>query len=357
VADLFEPLTLRGTTFRNRLWVSPMCQYSAVEGQPNDWHLVHLGQFAVGGFGLVMTEATAVSPEGRISPGDAGLWHAGQTAGWARVVAFLHAHGAVAGMQLAHAGRKASTRVPWQGEGTVPVEEGGWPPLAPSPVAFPGYVVPAALDEAGLVRVRDDFVAAARRALAAGFDLVEVHAAHGYLLHEFLSPLSNRRDDAYGGSLENRMRLLLEVAAAVRAVWPEDRPVLVRISATDWADGGWTPDEAVVLAGELAGVGVDLVDTSSGGLVPASIPLGPGYQVPFAGRIRREAGVPTASVGLITEADQAQRVVGTGEADAVLLARAALRDPHAPLRWAEQLGQDVSWPSQYLRARPYVRPR
>lgn len=355
--DLFDPITLRGTTFRNRVWVSPMCQYSAVDGLPNDWHLVHLGQFAAGGFGLVMTEATAVLPEGRISPSDTGLWSDAQVPAWTRVVEFLHAHGALAGMQLAHAGRKASTRVPWQGDGTVPAEEGGWATVAPSAVAFEGYAAPVGLDAAGLDGVRAGFVAAARRALVAGFDVVEVHAAHGYLLHEFLSPLANRRTDAYGGSLANRMRLPLEVAAAVREAWPADRPVLVRVSATDWAEGGWTPEETVVLAGELRRLGVDLVDTSSGGLVrSARIPLGPGYQVPFARRVRREAGVPTGAVGLITDAAPAQRVVASGDADVVLLARAALRDPHLPLRWAAELGQEVGWADQYLRARPFPVP-
>ncbi len=352
---LFSPLTLRGATFRNRVFVSPMCQYSSPDGGVTDWHLVHLGSRAVGGAGLVLTEATAVSPEGRISPGDAGIWSDGLAERFAPIVAFIRKQGAAAGVQLAHAGRKASTAAPWLGGGTLPPAAGGWPPLAPSAVPFAdGDPAPAAMTAADLEAVRAQFVAAARRAAAVGFQVVELHAAHGYLLHEFLSPLSNRRDDGYGGSLEGRMRFPLEVAAAVRAAWPEERPLFVRISATDWAAGGWDADEAVQFARRLKETGVDLVDCSSGGLVAnARVPVGPGYQTPFAARIRREAGVASGAVGMITEPAQAEQIVATGEADAVLLARALLRDPYWPLRAAHALGAEGAWPDQYLRARPH----
>ncbi|MDD5562806.1 MAG: NADH:flavin oxidoreductase/NADH oxidase [Thermoanaerobaculaceae bacterium] len=352
---LFSPLTLRGATFRNRVFVSPMCQYSSPDGGVTDWHLVHLGSRAVGGAGLVLTEATAVSPEGRISPGDAGIWSDGLAERFAPIVAFIRKQGAAAGVQLAHAGRKASTAAPWLGGGTLPPAAGGWRPLAPSAVPFAdGDPAPAAMTAADLEAVRAQFVAAARRAAAVGFQVVELHAAHGYLLHEFLSPLSNRRDDGYGGSLEGRMRFPLEVAAAVRAAWPEERPLFVRISATDWAAGGWDADEAVQFARRLKEAGVDLVDCSSGGLVAnARVPVGPGYQTPFAARIRREAGVASGAVGMITEPAQAEQIVATGEADAVLLARALLRDPYWPLRAAHALGAEGAWPDQYLRARPH----
>ena len=351
MTDLFSPLTLRGATLRNRIVVSPMCQYSSTDGLPGDWHLVHLGQFAVGGAGLVLTEAAAVSPEGRISPQDAGLWNDEQAQCWARVVAFVQAQGALAGVQLAHAGRKASTYRPWAPErGSVPVTQGGWPTVAPSAIAFGRYAVPEALDGAGIARVVVDFVAAARRAATAGFDVVELHAAHGYLLHEFLSPLSNTRDDAYGGSFQGRVRLLLEVTEAVREVWRG--PLLVRISADDWTPGGWTLEESVRLAPLLAERGVDLVDVSSGGLHhEQQITVGPGYQVPFAEAVRG-SGVPTGAVGMITEPKQAADIVASGQADLVLLARELLRDPHWPLRAATELGADVTWPPQYDRARP-----
>ena len=351
MSRLFEPLVLRGATARNRVWVAPMCQYSAVDGMPDDWHLVHLGARAVGGAGLVLTEATAVSPEGRISPQDTGIWDDAQAQAWARTAAFVRAQGALAGMQLAHAGRKASARRPWQGRGAVAPEDGGWTPVGPSEQAFPGLAQPAALDEAGIAKVRADFVAAARRADAAGFDVVEVHAAHGYLLHEFLSPLSNTRTDGYGGDLTGRMRLLLEVVEDVRAAWPDAKPLLLRISASDWTDGGWTVEDSVVLAKEAAARGVDLVDCSSGGNVLAEIPVAPGYQVPFAQAVREGAGVATGAVGLITDPQQAEQVVSSGAADAVLLARELLRDPHWPLRAAAVLGADVAWPVQYERAR------
>ncbi len=339
VTHLFSPLTLRGTTVRNRVWLAPMCQYSAVDGVPGEWHLVHLGALASGGFGLLLTEATAVLPEGRITPQDTGLWSDAQVPAWARVVDFVHARGALVGVQLAHAGRKASTYRPWDERvGTVPADEGGWPTLGPSALAFPGYEAPDAMTQRDVDAVVQAFADAARRALAAGFDTVEVHAAHGYLLHEFLSPLSNERSDRYGGPLANRARLLLEVVDAVRGVWPADRPVLVRVSATDWTPGGLTVEEVATVAGWLAEHGVDLVDVSSGGNVPATIPVGPGYQVPLARTVREEAGVPVGAVGLLTTGAEAEQVLADGSADVVLLGRAALRDPMWPLRAAAELG-------------------
>ena len=354
MSALLEPLTLRGVTFRNRAWVSPMCQYSAVDGMPQDWHLVHLGSRAVGGAGLVMTEATAVSPEGRISPWDTGIWSDEHAAAWARVAAFVETQGAVAGMQLAHAGRTASTQRPWEGHGYVPAAEGGWSPTyGPSAVAYGALPPPVALDGAGLAKVRDDFVAGAQRARSAGFRVAEVHAAHGYLLHEFLSPLSNLRDDAYGGDLEGRLRFPLEVVAAVREVWPDDLPLFVRVSASDWVEGGWDVDECVELCRRFADIGVDLVDSSSGGVSPEQqITLGPGYQVPFASAIRAKAELPTGAVGLITDVAQAEAVVAEGHADAVLLAREQLRDPYWPRHAAAELGEETWWPPQYLRAKP-----
>jgi 2,4-dienoyl-CoA reductase-like NADH-dependent reductase (Old Yellow Enzyme family) len=354
LSQLFRPITLRELTVRNRVWVAPMCQYSAVDGVPDDWHLVHLGSFARGGAGLVLTEATAVLPEGRISPADTGLWNDEQQRAWSRIVDFLHARGAAAGMQLAHAGRKGSAQAPWVGRGGVDDEDGGWTPVGPSASAYPGLRAPRPLDAAGLAAVVTAFGDTAERALAAGFDLLEVHAAHGYLLHEFLSPLSNERTDEYGGSFENRVRLLLEVVREVRRRVPAGLPLLVRLSATDWVDGGWDVDDSVRLAGLLAAEGVDLVDVSSGGNAPARIPLEPGYQVPFARRIREGSGLPTGAVGLITEPKQAEEVLAGGSADVVLLARALLRDPHWPLRAAHELGvpvgDGVDWPEQYLRA-------
>jgi 2,4-dienoyl-CoA reductase-like NADH-dependent reductase (Old Yellow Enzyme family) len=349
---LFQPLTLGNVTLRNRIAVSPMCEYSAVDGLPNDWHLVHLGSRAVGGAGLVFSEATAVSPEGRISSGDTGLWNDLQQAAWARIAAFVAAQGAVPGIQLAHAGRKGSTQVPWAGGKALPVGQGDWIPVAPSAIAFSDdYPLPAALDIAGIAKVVDDFAASAVRAHGAGFRVVEIHAAHGYLLHEFLSPLSNRRDDAYGGTLENRARLLREVVAAVRVAWPQPAPLVVRVSATDWADGGWDIDECVQLCRWLKHDGVDLIDCSSGGTVPhPTIPLGPGYQVPFAARIRREAGIATGAVGLITDARQCEAILEHGEADLILLARELLRDPYFPRRAAAELGVRIEGPVQYGRA-------
>jgi 2,4-dienoyl-CoA reductase-like NADH-dependent reductase (Old Yellow Enzyme family) len=350
VSSLFSPLVLGATTLKNRVVVSPMCQYSCVDGLPTDWHLVHLGQFAVGGAALVMTEASAVSPEGRISSDDAGIWDDEQARRWSRIVAFVQQQGALAGVQLAHAGRKASTYRPWhERRGTVPIEEGGWTAVAPSAVAFGRYAEPAALDEEGIAKVRADFAAATRRAGDAGFDVVELHAAHGYLLHQFLSPLANLRTDGYGGSFENRTRLLLEVVEDVRPL--HRGPLVVRISGDDWTPGGWTVEESQRLAPLLHERGVDLIDVSSGGLHhEQKITVGPGYQVPFS-RALKEVGATTGTVGLITEPKQAEDIVADGDADVVLLARELLRDPHWPLRAARELGVDVPWPKQYERAR------
>ncbi|NCT68600.1 MAG: NADH:flavin oxidoreductase/NADH oxidase [Rhodanobacteraceae bacterium] len=349
---LFEPLTIGDVTLRNRIAISPMCEYSATDGMPDDWHLVHLGSRAVGGAGLVFTEATAVSPEGRISPADTGIWNDTQRDAWARIVAFIGSQGAAAGIQLAHAGRKAGTDAPWRGGKPLGLAHGGWVPFAPSALAFDdAHLVPQALDAAGLAKVVADFRAATARARDAGFHVVEIHAAHGYLLHEFLSPLCNRREDAYGGSLTNRARLLREVVAAVRAEWPAPRPLVVRVSATDWAEGGWDIDECVELARWLKRDGVDLIDCSSGGAVPhAKVPAAPGYQVPFAARIRREAGIATGAVGLITEPRQAADILARGDADLVLLARESLRDPYFPRRAAAELGVAIEAPPQYRRA-------
>jgi len=353
---LFEKLALRSITLPNRIGLAPMCQYSAVDGLANDWHLVHLGARAVGGAGLVMTEAVAVSPEGRISPGDLGLWADGQVGPLARIASFLAAQGAVPAIQLAHAGRKASTKRPWDGGGRALPADGGWEPVfAPSTVPFDeGWQVPEALDADGMARLAAAFAAAARRAADAGFLVAEIHAAHGYLLHEFLSPIANRRGDAFGGSLEHRMRFPLRVVEAVRAAWPTDLPLFLRLSATDWVDGGFVPDEAVAFAREAKARGVDLVDCSSGGMHPqAVVPVAPGYQVPFAARIRKEAEVATAAVGLITEPLQAEEILVSGHADLVLLGRELLRNPHWPLAASEQLGAAQEGPRQYLRARPY----
>jgi len=351
---LFDPLALRSVTLRNRIAVSPMCMYSAVDGRANDWHLVHLGARAAGGAGLVSFEATAVEARGRISPADLGLWEDGQVEPLARVVRFVEAQGAVPMLQIAHAGRKAGVFPPWErGGAPIPAAEGGWTPVGPSALPFAdGHPTPAALDATGIRELVRAFAAAARRAEAAGFRALEVHAAHGYLLHEFLSPLANRREDAWGGSFENRTRLVREVVAAVRAAWPERLPLLVRISATDWAPGGWDPDQSVELARGLATLGVDLVDVSSGGLVPnARVPAGPGYQTGFAERIRREAGIKTGAVGVIVSPEQADHVIRCGQADMVLLAREMLRDPHFPLRAARVLGHEGPWPRQYLRGK------
>jgi 2,4-dienoyl-CoA reductase-like NADH-dependent reductase (Old Yellow Enzyme family) len=350
---LFSPLTLRGTTFRNRVWVSPMCQYTSHDGRPTDWHLVHLGSFARGGAGLVMTEATAVVDEGRISPQDAGIWNDEQAADYERIVDFVRGQGAVPGIQLAHAGRKASTRAPWLGRGYVPPAEGGWETVGASPVGYADWPAPRELTADELTELPGQWAAAARRALEAGFEVAEIHGAHGYLLHQFLSPLSNRRTDGWGGDLAGRSRLLVEVVDAVRAVWPDDRPLLVRLSATDWVDGGLTVDEVAQVATRLARHGVDLLDVSSGGNSPdQQIAVEPGYQVRFASRLKQESGLPVAAVGLITEPRQAEKIVADGEADAVFLARELLRNPHWAQHAAAELGAEVYWPDQYLRARP-----
>ena len=350
---LFDPFTQRSVTLRNRLVVSPMCEYSATDGVPNDWHLVHLGSRAVGGAALVIAEATAVSAQGRISPQDTGLWNDAQLQAWQPITRFIRTQGAIAGMQLAHAGRKASTLRPWDGHGPLPPGQGDWLTVAPSALPFDaGWPAPQALDEAGIRKVIADFRAAAERAVAAGFQLVEIHAAHGYLLHQFLSPLSNRRNDRYGGSFENRTRLVREVIAAVREVWPAELPLWLRVSATDWADeGGWDIEQSVELARQVKPLGVDLIDVSSGGSLPhAKIPLAPGYQVPFAARIRREADMATGAVGLITGAEQAAQIVANGDADVVLIARESLRDPYFPRRAAAELGASIEAPAQYRRA-------
>ena len=349
---LFDTLAQRSLQLRNRIVVSPMCQYSSVDGLPDDWHLVHLGSRALGGAAVVVTEAAAVSAEGRISPADAGLWNEAQAQAWAPITRFIAAQGSIAGIQLAHAGRKASTAAPWLGGKAVAPENGGWQVLAPSALAFnEHYPSPQALDEAGIAQVIADFRAAAVRALESGFQLIELHAAHGYLLHQFLSPLSNLRTDRWGGSFENRARLVREVLVALREVWPERYPLWLRISATDWAEGGWEIEQSIELSRSVRELGVDLVDVSSGGLVPGvQIPVGPGYQVDFAARIRREAGIATGAVGLITEPQQAQDIIVNGEADVVLLAREELRDPYWPRRAARALGVEIEAPLQYGRA-------
>src|SRR5258707_1390440 len=355
MAHLFDSLTIPDVTFANRVFVSPMCEYSSTDGFASDWHFVHLGSRAVGGAGLVLTEATAVLPEGRISPQDLGIWKDDHIDPLARIVRFIHEQGSAAGLQLAHAGRKASTYAPGKGHGRIPESEGGWNNVvAPSALLFTeGYPMPQALSIDGIQNIVSAFAAAARRACEAGFGVIEIHAAHGYLIHEFLSPLSNQRTDAYGGSFENRTRILREIIAAVRGLWPERAPLFVRISATDWMDGGWDIQQSVELARQLKQLGADLIDCSSGGNAEhAKIPVGPGYQTPFAEQIRREANILTGAVGMITSPVQAEHVIVTGQADAVITARELLRDPYWPLRAAHELGQPTSWPVQYLRAAP-----
>ncbi|QSQ26827.1 NADH:flavin oxidoreductase/NADH oxidase [Pyxidicoccus parkwayensis] len=350
---LFSPMALRGVQLHNRIAVSPMCQYSADDGFANDWHFVHLGSRAVGGAALIIAEATAVEDIGRISPQDLGIWKDAHVEPLARITRFLELHGAVAGIQLAHAGRKGSTLRPWEGEGAASPEAGGWRPVGPTSTSFgPGYPEPLALDVKGIARVVRSFADATVRARAAGFRLIEVHAAHGYLLHQFLSPLSNTRKDEYGGSFENRVRLTREVVRAVREKWPDELPVIVRLSCTDWVEEGWSLEDSVALARLLLLDGADLIDCSSGGVIPGvKIPAGPGYQTPFAEHIRREAGIPTGAVGLIRSAMQAEHILRTGQADLVILARELLRDPYWPLRSARKLHAEVKWPMQYERAR------
>jgi 2,4-dienoyl-CoA reductase-like NADH-dependent reductase (Old Yellow Enzyme family) len=351
---LFEPLKLRDVTLKNRIAVSPMCEYSSRDGFANDWHMVHLGSRAVGGAGLVLTEATAVEPEGRISPDDLGIWKDEHIETLAQIATFVKSQGSVLGMQLAHAGRKASTYSPWKGTGYVPADKGGWTPLGPSPIPFDDKSpTPQELGEKDIARVVEQFRLAAYRAHQAGLEVLEIHAAHGYLIHEFLSPISNRRGDGYGGPFENRVRLLKEVVSAIRKTWPESKPLIVRLSVTDWVEPeGWTRDQSVELAKGLAKLGVDLVDCSSGGLIPGvKIPVGPGYQTPLAEKLKKEAGISTGAVGFITSPAQADHIIRTGQADLVFMAREFLRDPYFPLRAARELGQDVAWPVQYDRAK------
>jgi len=354
MAHLFAPLTLRSLTLNNRIGIPPMCQYSATDGVAGDWHFVHYASRAVGGAGLLIVEATAVVPEGRISPGDLGLWEDGQIAPLARIAEFVRAQGSVPAIQLAHSGRKGGVSLGWETQRSLAPEAGGWESVGPSAIAFgEGYRPPRELTRAEIAAIPGHFVAAARRARRAGFATVEIHAAHGYLLHEFLSPLSNQRGDDYGGSFANRTRLVREVAAAVRREWPADLPVLIRLSATDWMEGGWSADETVALCRELKDLGIDLADISTGGLVPtARIPAGPGFQSEFAARVRHEAGLPSAAVGLITSPEQADHVVRSGQADLVLIGREILRNPYWPLQAAQALGHQAAWPAQYLRAAP-----
>lgn len=354
MSKLFTPIKLRGVEFRNRIFMSPMCQYCAHDGIPDDWHLVHLGSRAVGGAAQVMVEATAISPEGRITKGDLGIWSDKHTEAFRHITAFVEAQGAVPAIQIAHAGRKASTDVPWQGGTPLSPDKGGWQPVGPSSVAFDeASTAPRELTTDDLKVLVSRYKEATHRCLQAGFKVVEIHMAHGYLLHEFLSPLSNQRMDEYGGSLENRMRFPLWVAKAVRDVWPADLPLFARLSCTDWVDGGWDLPQSIELSHRLKEIGVDLIDCSSGGLVPyARIPAGPGYQVPFAAGIRARVGIATGAVGLITQGMQAEQIVATGQADVVILAREMLRDPYWPLHAAGMLHTDVTWPSQYLRAKP-----
>jgi len=353
MSKLLSSLSIKGVTLRNRIVVSPMCQYSSVDGFANDWHLVHLGSRAIGGASLIIQEATAVSPEGRITPADQGIYKDEHIEKLQSINRFIHQHDSVAGIQLAHAGRKASCATPGNGGKQLKSDGGSWRTIAPSAIAFnPDDDAPQALDTDGIKKIIGDFKAAARRAVQAGYKVVELHAAHGYLVHQFLSPLSNHRTDNYGGSFENRIRLLMEIVNAVKEVWPQNLPLLVRISATDWADGGWNVEEAVQLSALLKQAGVDLIDCSSGGLVPyAKIPLGPGYQVAFAERIKRETGILTGAVGMITEVQQAEDILTNEQADLIFIARASLRDPYFALHAAKQLGDDIAWPLQYQRAK------
>lgn len=350
-SKLFSPLQLRSLVFPHRVFVSPMCMYSSDDGMPNEWHFVHLGSRAVGGAAFVCVEASGVTPIGRITPWDAGIWSDAHARAWKPIADFIRAHGSVPGIQLAHAGRKASCARPWEGGKALAPGNGAWQTLGPSEIAFGDYPAPRAMTLAEIEQTVEDFRKGAKHALDAGFDVVEVHGAHGYLLHSFCSPLSNLRTDAYGGPLENRIRLPLAVARAVRDSWPADKPVFYRVSATDWADGGWDLAQTITLCRELKKIGIDLIDSSSGGnIAHQKIPLGPGYQVPFAEAIRREVGIPTGAVGLISEAAQAEQIVSLGQADAVILARALLRDPYWPRHAAKELKHELPWPAQYLRA-------
>lgn len=354
MAELFKPLKIKSIELKNRIVISPMCEYSSEDGFANDWHFVHLGSRAVGGAGLIITEATAISPEGRITPDDLGLWKDEHIAELKKIVGFIHENGSIAGVQLAHAGRKASHQSPWKGgERIASNEPQGWQTVAPSAIAYKeGTEAPIVLDEAGLTKVLQDFKEATKRSIEVGFKVIELHAAHGYLLHQFLSPLTNKRTDQYGGSFKNRIRFLLEITAAVQEIWPADLPLFVRISVTDWAEDGWTAVESVKLSAILKDKGVDLIDCSTAGLVSwQKIPAGPGFQVPFAEQIKKETGILTGAVGLLTEAAQMEEIVAGGKADLVLIARESLRDPYFPLHAAQQLGVDLPWPNQYDRAK------
>ena len=354
MTKLFSPLKIKDIEFKNRIFVSPMCQYSCESGMPNDWHLVHLGTRAVGGAGLVIAEATAVSPEGRISPGDCGIWSDEHTETFKSITAFIEAQGAIPGIQIGHAGRKASTDLPWQGGLPLPGKEGGWQPIAPSPVAFDQtHTVPREMTEADIDRVVAEFTSAAQRSLSAGFKVLELHMAHGYLLHQFLSPISNLRKDLWGGIFENRLSFPLMVAAAVRNVWPENLPLFVRISCTDWIENGWDLSQSLELSSRLKDMGIDFIDCSSGGTAPdARIPAGPGFQAVFSAAVRKASGIATGAVGLITAPAQAEQVLVTEQADAVLLGREFLRSPYWPLLAAAELGVTLEWPNQYKRAKP-----
>ena len=353
ISKLFSPLSIKSIQFKNRIAVSPMCQYSATDGFANDWHLVHLGSRASGGAGLIIQEATSVSPEGRISPQDLGLWKDEQIEKLKQINQFIISQNSIPGIQLAHAGRKASAASPWNGGRKVTIENGGWNTVAPSALAYhENETAPIALDKSGIQKVIADFKSATKRAVEAGYQVVEIHGAHGYLLHQFMSPLSNLRTDEYGGSFENRIRLTLEVVAAVQSEWPENLPLFVRISATDWAEGGWNIEESIQLSKILKERGVDLIDVSSGGAVShQQIPLGPNYQVPFAESIKKETGILTAAVGLITDAKQAEEIISSGKADLVLFARESLRNPNLGLSFAHDLEADIQWPKQYERAK------
>jgi 2,4-dienoyl-CoA reductase-like NADH-dependent reductase (Old Yellow Enzyme family) len=353
MSKLFSSLDIRRITLKNRIALSPMCQYSCVEGMVSDWHMVHLGTRAIGGAALILTEATAVAPEGRISPDDAGIWNDEQAAAYKKITDFIISAQAVPGIQLAHAGRKASTYAPGKGDGEVKPKDGGWQTLAPSAVRFSEtFPQPKEMTKSDIRNVVDQFQKAAERSIRAGFQLIEIHAAHGYLLHEFLSPLSNKRNDEYGGSFENRIRLPLEVLSAIRMIVPDSFPLMVRISSTDWVEGGWDMEQTIQLSRTLKEAGADLIDTSSGGnTAQARIPIGPGYQVPFAERIKRESGIMTGAVGLITSPEQAEQIIASGQADIVLIARELLRNPYWPLAAARKLKADIEWPKQYLRAK------
>lgn len=354
MAKLFEPLTLRKTTFKNRIVVSPMCQYSATEGVPNNWHLVHLGSRAVGGAGLVIAEATGVSPEGRISPGCTGLWNETQLEAWKPIVAFIQEQGSLAGIQLAHAGRKGSTAKPWDAEKNkiVKSDKGGWTPVAPSALPYDEESpIPHELSKSEIIKLQENFVSAAQRALKANFDVVEIHSAHGYLAHEFLSPLSNKRTDEYGGSFENRIRFLLETSSQIRSIWPQDRALFVRISATDWVEGGWDLDQSLALCKKLKEIGVDLIDVSSGGLSPLQkLKVEPNYHVPFAEKIRKVIAIPTGTVGMISDPLQAESILQEEKADLIFLAREFLREAYWPRLAAHKLEAKIPTPKQYLRA-------